>query len=476
MNEPRRATRLKDVAAVIDQRPLPPGDPFYFDIAAGRGSDHLKRLRFRLLEFAEAEGRFAKILVTGHRGCGKSTELLRLEHEVKHKFTSLHLYAEESLLSDYQYPDLFLWIAGGLVEKFEAEGLKMNPGLMDDIARWFEDVSREDVRDIKKEIGVEAGVSVEGRLATPWSAVKAFAKLKSKFIGSESSRTVIRNKLKKELDDLIGRLNTLLGEAAATLKRNNRPDDLLIVVDDLDRLAPEAAQKFFLDAELLNKPQAHMIYTVPIATNLPPDATPANFGPPLTIPMIKVRARKRPGKKLIQEGAMSRSKRGIDALVGLVGQRIDIDAVFTSRGAVELLAEMSGGKIRDLMRLLSEAELSARVDEKERIDLEDAKRACKELRLDFKRRLSLVQLYFPMLAMIHRTKGKRLVPVGEVEHWDDAKLQRRFNQFLAGGYVLEYNGDDIWYDVHPIIQEIPEFKEALADAEAQEAGPAAKTE
>ena len=59
----------------------------------------------------------------------------------------------------------------------------------------------------------------------------------------------------------------------------------------------------------------------------------------------------------------------------LVAKRIDLDAVFASRQVVSRLAEMSGGNVRDLMRLVNNAQLSARVEEKETIDTAAAKRA-----------------------------------------------------------------------------------------------------
>src|SRR5437879_8280049 len=108
MSEFRKATKLSEVAAAVDLMPLDPGDPRYVDVAVGRGGpNELAQMRRCLLEHDARENRFAKIAFTGHRGSGKSTELLRLEHELSdaRAFTPLHIYADDALLDDYDYTD-----------------------------------------------------------------------------------------------------------------------------------------------------------------------------------------------------------------------------------------------------------------------------------------------------------------------------------------------------------------------------------
>jgi hypothetical protein len=112
MREFRKATNLTEVAAAVDLKPLESGDPRYVDISEGRVTNDLKRLHLCLLGHDARSNHFAKIAFTGHRGCGKSTELLRLEHQVADRFTTLHFYAEAALVDagDLDYTDLFLWL------------------------------------------------------------------------------------------------------------------------------------------------------------------------------------------------------------------------------------------------------------------------------------------------------------------------------------------------------------------------------
>ena len=67
---------LKALSDVDPNMPLEPGDPRFEDFDAIRGIELRGRIS-KLLKAAEIGDKFAKIVVAGHRGSGKSTELNR---------------------------------------------------------------------------------------------------------------------------------------------------------------------------------------------------------------------------------------------------------------------------------------------------------------------------------------------------------------------------------------------------------------
>jgi ABC-type transport system involved in cytochrome bd biosynthesis fused ATPase/permease subunit len=73
--------RLRDVSRAVELEPLKSGDSRYVEMSKGRSTIDLGMMREALEDFDAQHGQFAKIAFTGHRGCGKSTELLRLENE-----------------------------------------------------------------------------------------------------------------------------------------------------------------------------------------------------------------------------------------------------------------------------------------------------------------------------------------------------------------------------------------------------------
>jgi len=453
MSEYKKATKLTEVAAAVDQRPLKSGDPRYVETSRGRGTDDLKQLHLCLMDHAAARDHFAKITLTGHRGCGKSTELLKLEHEIRDRFTTLHVYADEALIGDYQYSDLFLWLVDELVKKFYEDGLPLDQKIVGDVASWFAEVTSETEEKVESRIALETEAEFQAKYGIFGNHLKLLARLKSMVVGSAERRKKIRSKLQSYPLELIQKIDILLGNAHDVLSKNGKPAELLIVVDNLDRLKRHVSIPLFFDnGELLKRPKAHFIYTVPIATVHAPENIGTIFPNSYTLAMVKVR--NKAGK--VQNDA-------VKALLEVVDSRIETNLIFSSRRVARKLVEKSGGSLRDLMRLIEYAQLAARADEKGQIDNESANRACLKLRLGFEQNLFPRQSFFPLLAQIHKSKSdgytkKMAGEGGEVSDYID-----RFLSLLNNGAVLEYNGSDYWYDVHPVIEEIEAFKKAVSD-------------
>jgi hypothetical protein len=96
-------------------------------------------------------------LFTGHVGCGKSTELLRLKTELKQQ--GFHVVYFESTadldLDDLDVSDILLVIARNISESLEAVGIKLKPGYFTDL---FAEIGA--FLQTPVDIGVEAGWSV----------------------------------------------------------------------------------------------------------------------------------------------------------------------------------------------------------------------------------------------------------------------------------------------------------------------------
>ncbi len=451
-----RAKRLRDVSRAVELQPLASGDSRYVDMSDGRSTIDLGMMRSELERYDAQQSRFAKITFTGHRGCGKSTELLRLEDDLAGRFTTLHFFAtEDEIFADYDYSELFLDLVNELLRKFQEEKVPLDERLAEDISTWFAEVTLDDVESVKKDIELNTEADSKAKLGVFWLSIGLLTKLRSTIAGSNERRREIRQKLQRDPRELIYRFNLLLDNAHTALKKAGKPANLLIVVDNLDRLVPMVAQTLFFDrgGDLLKEPRAHIIYTVPIATALAPRNIGTVFGKNFILPMIKVRTRKG-----------SPFKDGVNALFEVVKKRIDLDAVFASDKVVRKLAASSGGSIRDLMRLIGYASLAASALRKETIDDESAKRAMHKMRIDYESLLVPAGSYMPLMPRIHRTKtdGAPVETTLDPKKVEDFRVF--FNQLLTNGSVLAYNGEELWYDVHPIIQDSRAFREASTPA------------
>ena len=451
---PPLATTLAEIPAQMELKPLPSGDGRYVDLAKGLGTTQLQEMRLCLEEYDADANRYAKIAFTGHRGCGKSTELLRMEHDISDRFTCLHLYVDETLLTDCQYSDLLLWLVHSLVEKGQDLGRQAPPQLVREVAEWFAEKTLDDVQSVKTEIEAETAAEAQAGGGIFGFALKLLARIRARVQGSVEQRQTIRLRLQSYGVELIERVNTLLDWFQNALVDAGRSPDLLIVQDNLDRVTVEVGRHLFFDhGELLKRLRAHMIFTHPIAMVLAPHRIGTVFDNCYTMPMVKVRNR---------DG--SACDAGLDALVDIIRRRVAIDRVFTNEDVVRSLAARSGGSVRDLLRLVNSAQRLARLDGKTQIDQASADEAVKRLRLDFERLLVPSDVYYPLLAHIHKSKALT-DPDGTAAGADAAQNAREFfSELLFNGSILEYNGDRNWYDVHPVILDIEAFQRALKSA------------
>jgi hypothetical protein len=449
MNKPLRpAQTLAEVARQATLEPLKPGDPRYVDLSAGQATRDLVLLRQYVEGQSADDRRYALAAFSGHRGCGKTTQLLRLQRDLAPRFTSIHVYADETLLQDpdLDYPDLMLWLVDQLAREFDRLGHRLDERLLTDVAEWFAARTEEDVTALRAESTVEAEAETGTNVGLYIISLKLLARIKSMMQGSVERRQTIRRELQRYSADLLSRVNQLLDAAARALERNGKSPDLLVVQDNLDRLGVEPAERLFIEnGDLLGRLNAHAIFTAPVAMVLSAAANTGQvFEHGYTLPMVKVQQRNgRPYSK------------GIDALVALIAARADLGKIFVDVKVPQYLARMSGGSVRDLIRLLFEAQSFARADGKDQIDQSSAKDAVQRVRLSLERTL----WPYRALAGIHQSKS-----LPEPETADQQQLEQArafYADLLIKGVVLEYDGGECWYDVHPLMREIPALKDSL---------------
>jgi predicted AAA+ superfamily ATPase len=103
------ANTLKTAFRVCNVEPLQGEslEKYYIDLCAVRKTEAIEGVN-TVLDFCDA-GEFCTILFTGHRGCGKSTELKRIKQRWETDYLVVYLEVdEESDINDIDYTDLYL--------------------------------------------------------------------------------------------------------------------------------------------------------------------------------------------------------------------------------------------------------------------------------------------------------------------------------------------------------------------------------
>jgi hypothetical protein len=425
------STTLRDAYRAFDPQPLESGDPYFVDLTRARDSRAAEKLK-DMIEFCQPG--HAAIAFAGHRGSGKSTELLSLRHAMRDSCFGIYLDIIDYLDAfDLHYTDLFLLVARRILDELREAGITLGTHLLKDVENWFCEVTKEN----EKTVELAAGLSTEAsaRAEIPFIA-RLLAKLTADIKVGSTSKEKTRKELDRYFSALVSYVNALVAEATHKLKAAGRPSSILILFDNLDRVPPEKSEElvFRHGAELQNLP-CNAVFTISIDTYYSPRNIGTVFPRNLILPNVKLRK----GKS--DNGT---NREGLQALLQVVRRRMDTDALLESPELAEWAVELSGGSVRQLVRIISEAILSASSRKLNVLDTEAIEDGGRTLRQEFQRLLTPED--YTLLARTHETK--------EIEKTEP------YMQLLRNVSILEYNGKDVWHDVNPLIEPIDAFQRA----------------
>lgn len=414
-------------------KPLKPHDPRYVSFEGVRGSGDLVT---RVANAIRRSSDPVHLLFSGHRGGGKSTELLRLQDKLANPpapqsaFFVVYFEADEADVdvNDIDFPDLLLAVIRQVSRALqEREQEILRPARL---VRFWED--------IKQLLGSEISLD---KLDLSAGLAKLTATIKS----SPNARIDIRKALEPNVSNLIQAANDLLDEAVTHLKFKGYRD-LVLIVDNLDRIVlrdnPDSPfntheQLFINRGTQLTQLRCHLVYTIPISMIFSPRATALTtiYGStPYTLPMVKVMTRDHKDNPA-----------GMEAMRAMVRQRltaagVDASAAFDTSKTLDYICHMSGGHARNLLILLRSA-----CDYLDALPIprEVAEEAIQGMRTDFERALNRPE-YFDLLRQIDETQ----VLPGDA---DDQLL-------LYNLSVLEYINGAPCYAVNPVVRTMEKFK------------------
>lgn len=435
------AATLRDVFNTTNPTPLPSGDPRYVDCTAVRGNEDVVERLFRRITWSDQP--HTAQLFTGHRGCGKSTELLRLKQRLEDaNYAVIYFVADEMIdIEDIVYSDILVALARQVFEGLRRMEIELSADLLEEVYEWFAEVVYEKESSRGASATAEAAVSI-GTPKILASLAELLVTLTGQLRTSVDFKQQIRRRLDPQIAQLIDKINLLLLNGNIQLQKRGK-EGLVVIVDNLDRIrlfsredGRNSHDALYIDhGEQLCACHCHVIYTVPIAMFYAPQAAILSgiFPDYQIMPMIKTHT---------QDNAPWPA--GLAVLRQILASRIDLETIFTEE-ALQLLCEVSGGHPRHLMTLVRHACGYAVNRYPKPIDRNAAERAINILVSEYSR--AIPEEHFPLLAEVHLTK--------QVKNNDEHRLM------LHNASVLEYmNGSEPWQDVHPIVLRLAKFKQA----------------
>lgn len=280
----------------------------------------------------------AKILLTGHRGSGKSVELARIAEELNPFYLPITINIETELvrLSSITPEDLYGLLIIKFYECLAAHNIRFNLDASEELTNiWFQEHAKTitSANQMSLKASVEAGVGIQA-----W-----FIKLKSSLSASVTADTAdtdtVRQLVKAKIQDILRRWNAELAEATLSLEQRGL-HGVVFIVDGTEKIPYDVAKKLFvLDAPVLQQIGAPLILASPVLSIHDID-TGAKFFNQQLFPMAKLDTDEKVAK-----------------FSEIITKRVD-EATFFEPGILDCITRKSGGSIRQLLELSREALLN----------------------------------------------------------------------------------------------------------------------
>lgn len=437
-------------------RTLDMGNPqdcqYYIDFASVRGSNIIQQLERTITRLASNQPTCQ--LFSGHVGCGKSTELLRLKAELEQQnFYVVYFDCKHDLdLSDVDVTDILLAIARQVSESLEQSHIHLQPKgfkkLLQDAVGFLQtpiELSGE-----ATVLGGKVSASTEGSLE--FSLPVGIGKITAKAKDSPDLRSRLRQYLEPRTNNMLKAINEELLQPATEMLKQQGKQGLVVIVDSLDRVGARLTasgrlqtEYLFIDrGEQLRGLRCHLVYTVPLVLLFSNDSEllKNHLGggiAPKILPMVPTQFR---DGQTYEEG-MQRLRQMV--LVRAFPELTDeerlqsITKVFDSSETLDRLCRISGGHVRNLLGLLYGC-----------LRLEDPplSRNCLE---------SVIQEYRD--SVLIRIDDEEWDLILQVVQDQNLKGEKECQILLPSLFFFEYRDrDGCWYGINPVLAETQRFK------------------
>ena len=361
-----------------------------------------------------------KLLFTGHRGSGKTTTLNRLVSNLDDRFFIVH-YNVFDLLdhNDVTYIDVLFSMLTKMLEKAENDEIDLGQTLLKRVNNWGSSI----IESITQEKGVGGGIG----LKIPFNLLEIMGRMKSE--------TTTRVETRKEIEPRVSELVSIINDTISEIEKTG--EQVLIIIDNLEKIDPTKALHLFYDhATQLTQPLCKIIYTFPISLKSSNDfmQIKINFSDVLIHPNIKINER---------EGVDHPYPKGREFMKEIVSKRVSPDMF--EPDALEYIIDMSGGVVREFIRIIRDSAVRAITRKKDLIDKDIAKEVVNGLKNIYQAQLSDED--YKVLMEVHQTK--------------DIKRDEQLVGLLHNLSVLEYRNDRSWCDLNPIVRAILDEKNLL---------------
>jgi hypothetical protein len=369
----------------------------------------------------------AKVLFSGHRGSGKTSELRHVTNILEIEgFSVVFISAiKDAALADLDYTDILLLL---ITRSLDLISDKKTMKKLKDMDLESEIIDK--LKNLLGQLSGEIDITTTRTQTSGYSIgalLKWFIEIGARHEEEISVRQVIRARADKLTKEIIAAFNRIVSSYEEGMNKK-----IVIIIDDLEKVTDHQRIYDLLVSHfnVIDKLKCHIVFTLPPSLIHSKDFSDLwyNFGKIHFLPLFNVR-NKIDGKPNITQ---------IQLMEKIVRKRVS-DAIIPS-DVIQLCALYSGGLINDFLKLLLYSCPKAATNGNNEIDTSALNESFRDLVNDYK--LSLETEDYPKLVKVHNTK--------------DISIDEEHKKMLYRSVILEYMEPDgkKWYDLHPAVEQV----------------------
>ncbi|WOD39957.1 AAA family ATPase [Nodosilinea sp. E11] len=425
----------------------PADKQYYIDFSTVRGSDLVQELKRTIILSGQEP---TCQLFTGHIGCGKSTELSRLQRDLEAAgYQVVYFESTDDLdMGDVDISDILLAIAKQVSKSLEAAKLRLSPSRFQQLIKSTADLLNSEVTGLKIKSPEMGGLKVGGDLGFSaedgtYSLSIGIGEITTKAKDSKDVRALLRQHLEPRIKTILDIINGELIDTANRQLLDQGKAGLVVIVDNLDRIdnKPRVQDRrqpeyLFVDrGDQLKQLRCHVIYTIPLVlsfSNEKENLTNRFGASPQVLPIVRTQNRDgspcEPGLEALRQMILARAFPDLPT-----DQRLEqLGQIFGSMETLDRLCLASGGHVRNLLVLVNDCLKKADPPLSQALLNQVI-----SLRLsDLTKAIEVEE--WGLLREVHRTKAVR----GEGE----------YQTLLRSLFVFEYrDAGQTWFDLNPVL-------------------------
>ena len=429
MNKAKDFYDIQD--AVAFNNPIDEKNEFYTDFSGFRKGFSEKKI-YKYLNINPKTKKCNKIsqdfklFLSGHRGTGKTTELLKLKNEIDETKCYLTIFCdlsdEELDVNNIDFVDVVILILEKLIYTLKEKNIDIPKANIETFYEWYS----QRIIEINKATDESASIEVEVKAGIDlFSLFSLVSKTKGKLSGSNSTKETIRTVFINKFSDFSQKFNEFIFDIKEYLYENKIAKDLIFIIDGFEKIGSfEDRKKILIDnSNKFVEIKANMIITLPIELFSEVSRL-KEFAKHISFPLITLDTE---SKERFKE---------------FIYKRID-KSLFENEEVLEKIIEYGAGSPRETLKIIAAAYIEA---EDEILDLQSVEDAQKSISEEMIKYLNVDEI-----TLLKQLYTNNKIPFSS----DLAKL-------LVKKIVLEYD-DSLEKQINPILLVNQDFIDLLKD-------------